>query len=94
MWRSLFIACAYMLALPFLIIWGMIRIARYVRLLTLSVSPSIACIGCRSEVALLGIWRCRCGFTYKGHLMRPCPVCARVPRVVRCLNCSVTTQLN
>jgi hypothetical protein len=89
----LLITCAYILALPFLIIWGLVRLDRYVRVLVLSVSPSIRCISCHSEVVLLGIWRCQCGFTYQGHLMRPCPVCNRVPRVVRCLRCSVTTKL-
>ena len=87
------IACVYILALPFLVIRGLMRLDRYVRVLVRSVSPSIPCVNCESEVALLGIWRCQCGWTFKGHYMTPCPVCDRVPNVVRCLRCSVTTRL-
>lgn len=93
MGRSLLIMFTYILALPFLIIRGLVRLDRYLRVLVLSVSPSIRCVSCHSEVTLLGIWRCQCGWTFKGHYMTPCPICDRVPRVVRCLRCSVTTRL-
>lgn len=91
--KGVLIACAYILALPFLIIWGIRRMDKYMRVLVLSVSPSTPCVACKSEVTLLGIWRCSCGYTFKGHYMTPCSMCGRVPRLVRCLNCSVTTRL-
>jgi hypothetical protein len=91
--RLLFIAGAYVLASPLLIIWVMVRMARYMRILARSVSPSVTCVNCRNEVSLVGVWQCGCGFAYSGHVLLPCPVCSRVPRVVRCLHCRVTTRL-
>ena len=58
----------------------------------LAVSPALMC-ACGEEVSLLGEWRCRCGYTYQGHLMRTCPVCLSMPRVARCYACGLTTKL-
>ncbi len=48
---------------------------------------------CGSPVSLVGMWRCSCGFTYRGHLLRVCPVCKTLPSVVRCFRCGVTIKL-
>ena len=84
---------AYILALPFLIVWGIEQAIRYCFALACSVSPTIVCCGCGQDVVLLGVWQCQCGFTYRGHLLRPCPVCDRVPLAARCPNCRATTIL-
>jgi hypothetical protein len=91
--KLLLIVTAYILAAPFLAIWGLVWAVRYGRTLMRSVTTSVVCSNCRQEIALVGLWQCGCGFAYQGHLLRPCPVCGRVPRIVRCINCSVTTQL-
>ena len=87
------IAVAYVLALPCLVVCGLIRLIRYVGILRLSVIPAIPCTYCGQRTSLVGLWRCQCGFTYAGHLLRPCPICHRVPRIVRCFQCGVTTKL-
>ena len=92
-WRLFFVAAAYILSLPFLGIWAVIKLSRYVRILRRSISPSLICSTCHHPVALVGMWECQCGFTYRGHLLRPCPICHRVPRIVRCFHCHVTTKL-
>lgn len=56
-------------------------------------SPSIICSNCGESISLVGIWACSCKFTYRGHLMRECPVCHSVPRMVRCFECGVTEKL-
>jgi hypothetical protein len=48
---------------------------------------------CGSDVSLVGLWRCGCGFTYKGHLLQVCPICGTLPRMVRCYACGVTQTL-
>jgi hypothetical protein len=34
-----------------------------------------------------------CGFTYRGHLLRVCPICFSLPAMVRCYDCGLTTKL-
>ena|SRR5438132_1558342 len=62
------------------------------RWLRVATSPALRC-SCGEIVSLLGEWRCRCGYTYQGHLMRNCPVCFSMPRVARCYRCGLTTKL-
>jgi hypothetical protein len=56
-------------------------------------TPAITCTICRSSISLVGMWRCRCGYTYQGHLLRACPVCQSVPRMARCFACGATEKL-
>jgi len=93
-WRWALKLAAYILSLPFLVIWGITKAVRYLHLLQLAVTSSVDCSNCGNPVSLTGNWRCECGFTYSGHLMRPCPVCQRVPRIVRCYRCQATTLLH
>jgi hypothetical protein len=87
------VAVAYSLALPRLVVWYLIRLVRYVGILRLSVTSSVACAYCCQQISLVGLWRFQCGFTYAGHLLRPCPICHRLPKIVRCFHCGVTTKL-
>jgi hypothetical protein len=82
----------FMLASPVLAVKGMRRAIERYRFLRLAMAPAIVC-ECGAEVSLVGLWRCSCGFTYRGHLLRICPVCQTIPCVVRCYRCSVTTKL-
>ena len=65
--------------------------ARY-RFFRLAMEPAMSC-ECGATVSLVGYWRCSCGFTYRGHLLRMCPVCESIPCVARCYRCGVTTKL-
>jgi len=80
-------------ALPFLLVVKIIGILGRWRFYRIAYTPRIACVNCHEPVWLVGLWRCRCGFTYKGHLLRVCPVCDSLPAVVRCYECGVTTKL-
>jgi hypothetical protein len=53
----------------------------------------IVCRNCGAPISLVGLWKCRCGYTYKGHLLRACPVCNSLPRMARCFQCGVTEKL-
>lgn len=82
----------FLLASPILFLKGLRRAGERYRFFRLAMSPTIIC-GCGAEVPLVGAWRCSCGFTYRGHLLRICPVCGTIPCVVRCYRCGVTTKL-
>lgn len=83
----------WLLASPILAIEGLDRLARRGDFWLLSYSPSLDCRNCGAAVSLVGLWRCRCGYTYRGHLIRECPVCFSLPRVVRCIACGLTEKL-
>jgi hypothetical protein len=85
-------AVLFVLASPVLVVKGLRRAVERYRFFRLAMSPAILC-ECGAEVFLVGLWRCSCGFTYRGHLLRTCPVCQAIPCVVRCYRCSVTTKL-
>src|SRR5690348_8727403 len=80
------------LASPVLLGRFLFRAWKHCEFLRMAAAPSVVC-ECGRRVSLVGIWRCSCGFTYRGHLLRVCPVCASLPRVVRCYGCGVTTKL-
>lgn len=48
---------------------------------------------CGEAMSLVGLWKCSCGFTYRGHLITVCPLCEALPKIVRCYACGVTTRL-
>ena len=82
----------FVLASPILFVkWVRRTLERY-RFFILAMRSEIIC-QCGAQVSLLGFWRCPCGFTYRGHLLRMCPVCKTIPCVVRCYRCAVTTKL-
>jgi len=82
----------WILAIPIFLIVVLRRTLRRSRFLRLTMRLAITC-ECGTEVSLVGFWKCSCGFTYKGHLVRACPVCETVPCVIRCYACGVTTKL-
>jgi hypothetical protein len=86
-----FILC--LLASPILFINWLSRLKRNWRFWRFSYLAEISCSNCRAPVSLVGIWRCRCGFTYRGHVLRQCPICYSLPRMVRCYQCGVTEKM-
>jgi hypothetical protein len=82
----------FLLASPVLLILAVRRAFERYNFFRLAMQPAIVC-ECGSTLSLVGLWRCSCGFTYRGHLLRLCPVCNTVPCVVRCYECGVTTKL-
>ena len=80
----------FILASPFLLIEGLLGLWRRWRVWRLTQAPAILCRTCHHEIVLFGFWRCRCGFTYQGHLLRYCPVCGSWPVLVRCRHCGAT----
>ena len=82
----------FLLASPVLAVVALRRAVRKLRFFLVASRTEILC-ECGAAVTLLGLWKCGCGFTYRGHLLTLCPVCASVPCVIRCYRCGVTTKL-
>lgn len=68
------------------------RLCRHSGYLRAAAALAIPC-ACGQPIALVGTWHCGCGFTYRGHVLAPCPVCGRIPAMVRCYECGLTTVL-
>jgi hypothetical protein len=68
------------------------RALRQYRFLRVAFASSLSC-ECGAELSLVGMWRCSCRFTYRGHLLSVCPACGALPCVIRCYRCGVTTKL-
>lgn len=83
----------WLLASPFLLISGILKVIRHLRFLRLASATLVMCKACGAEISLLGQWKCTCGYVYRGHLMRKCPVCYSLPRLARCYRCGVTQLL-
>ena len=83
----------FVLASPVLLLRTIVRGVRRVGFWQTAYTSSMACPNCDATISLVGVWRCHCGFTYQGHLLRVCPVCASLPRMVRCFECGVTESL-
>ena len=83
----------WLLASPFLVIKFLLRTVRRARYYQVAYTTAIRCTSCRENISLVGEWRCGCGYTYRGHLLRECPVCASLPRMVRCFRCGLTEVL-
>jgi len=73
----------WVLASPIFFVQVILRTARRYRFFRLAMEPTIPC-ECGEMLSLVGFWKCSCGFTYQGHLLRRCPVCFSVPCVIRC----------
>jgi len=83
----------WLLASPMLFLRWIVRTVKRIRFLTTAYSPRIACLNCQTPISLVGMWRCGCGYTYRGHLLRHCPICHSLPRVVRCIGCGISHLL-
>ena len=82
----------FLLASPVMLCLAIRRGLKQLRFFAVASRTQIFC-ECGEEVALVGLWKCSCGFTYRGHLVTLCPVCASLPKVVRCYQCGVTRRL-
>jgi hypothetical protein len=83
----------WLIASPILLFRAILRGFRWLDFWVMSYRHEIPCRNCGAAISLVGIWRCRCAWTYKGHLLRPCPVCGALARMARCLQCGVTEVL-
>ena len=83
----------WLLASPLFLVKGVLALVRKVDFYRTGYQVAIRCRNCGSAISLVGLWRCSCGFTYRGHLLRTCPVCEALPRMVRCYACGVTERL-
>ena len=93
MTRFFWDAALFVLASPVLFILWLRRAWKRCRYYRVAYSPRIRCRTCGNMVELLGAWRCACGYTTTGHLLRVCPVCRSLPRMARCLACGATEVL-
>lgn len=82
----------WLLSVPTIFLKGLMAAYGYYRFLRMAARPSIPC-SCGQAISLVGIWQCRCGFTYRGHLLRLCPTCWTIPYVARCYACGLTKKL-
>ena len=82
----------FLLASPVLLCLAAGAALKQLRFFAVASQARIFC-ECGEEVVLVGLWKCSCGFTYRGHLVTVCPVCGSVPKVVRCYQCGVTRRL-
>lgn len=83
----------WILASPILALLAVVRMVRAARLLWWAMQPALPCRTCGQPIALVGLWRCSCGFCYQGHLLRYCPLCHSLPQVVRCYRCQATEKV-
>jgi hypothetical protein len=84
----------WILSLPVVLFVWLVRTIQRIPFWKIAYSAAIPCRTCRTPISLLGNWECRCGhWSYRGHALRPCPVCNSLPRVARCLACGCTMLL-
>jgi hypothetical protein len=88
--RGYWDAILFVLAIPILAVRGVIRFARHLAFLRTALQATLPCKTCGATIDLLGMWRCGCGATMEGHLLRPCPVCHAFPEMIRCHRCGAT----
>src|SRR5436853_547170 len=69
-----------MLASPIYLVRWLMRLVRRWRFWRMAYTPAITCGFCGATIWLVGVWRCGCGFQAASHLLRPCPICGRLPR--------------
>lgn len=90
--RHVLDAALFLLASPVLLVRALARAVERYEAFRVAGAEAIAC-ECGADIMLVGFWRCSCGFTYRGHVFRVCPVCKTVPRMVRCTDCGATVVL-
>jgi len=83
----------WLLASPILFVKWVLHLRRKWKFWRMAYMQRIVCRSCRGVISLLGMWKCGCGYTYQGHLLRECPVCGSLPSMARCFDCGVTTKL-
>ncbi len=83
----------WILLSPLRFLGWLVRMIRNIPFWRTAYAPAIRCGNCGATISLVGIWECGCHFTYRGHLLRECPICGSLPSMVRCFNCGVTERL-
>ena len=83
----------WVLASPVLFVRWIVRLVRRCLFYRMAYAPKVACRTCGGGISLVGMWRCSCGHTSVGHVLRVCPVCRSLPRIVRCPACGATEVL-
>jgi hypothetical protein len=83
----------WLAASPLLLVRWIGRTVRRLEFWRMAYAAEIPCGNCGASISLIGIWKCGCQFTYRGHLLRECPICGSIPRMVRCFACGVTARL-
>ena len=83
----------WVLASPFMFAAWIVRVIQNLKFWKMAYTSEIPCSNCGASISLVGIWRCGCRYTHRGHLLRECPICGSMPRMVRCFNCGVTERL-
>src|ERR1017187_5230479 len=78
------------MARPLLFVERLVQGRRSLGFWRMAYATEIQCGNCGQRISLVGFWRCGCHFTYRGHLLRECPICGSMPRMVRCFACGVT----
>jgi hypothetical protein len=83
----------WVLASPILFVRWLFRLFKRWQFWRMSYTARIACRNCHAVISLVGLWRCSCGYTYRGHVLEVCPVCGALPQMARCFACGVTQKL-
>ena len=83
----------FLLASPILLVQWSVRMVKLAKFWKMAYTPYVPCHNCGARISLVGLFRCSCGYTYRGHVLRPCPVCHSLPRLLRCVYCTVTRLL-
>lgn len=82
----------YVLSLPFLaIIYGPSWLRRFWVYLKMQ-RNQYNCTNCQEHVDMIGMWKCKCGYTYLGHAFTTCANCGKDPGYVPCGNCGVSVK--
>jgi hypothetical protein len=81
------------LAFPVVVALGLLKAIRALRSARYAWASSLTCRHCGSSIALVRAWRCSCGFTYVGSVLRQCPVCSARPVMARCDQCGMTRKI-
>jgi hypothetical protein len=88
-----FVIFRWLLASPILLARFIIRTVRWMDFWATAYRHEILCRNCGASISLVGIWRCKCNYTYKGHILEACKVCGALPRMARCFRCGLTEKL-
>ena len=91
--KLLWNAALFVLAVPVYLVAGSFGLVRRLKFIRVMRSRTLSCPTCGGNMLLLGFWKCSCGFTYRGHVLRLCPVCGTLPQVVRCEHCGATERI-
>jgi len=91
--RLAFTVFLWFLASPVFCIAGLGRLVKRCRFWSIAYRSEFFCHTCGAVVSLVGMWECKCGYTYRGHVLRACRVCDATPRMIRCYSCGTTEML-